>query len=223
MTLCLDAMTHFLDAHTHTCRRNAVVNLDPVSAPEARLEAPYVYSVGIHPWNASRVTPEALDRLRELALSPRVVAIGETGIDLIHEGVAVADLDCQLELLRRHVALSEETAKPLLLHVVRRFAEIIALRRTLNPTQPWIIHGFRGKPELARQLLNQGFFLSFGAKANPSSVAVTPPSRLLVETDESPLTVDEIASALGVDVCAQNVAFQTGQFGALDGAPLEES
>ena len=222
-------MAPLFDTHTHTLRENALVNLDPVSLPAdgaVRPRSPYFYSAGIHPWNAPRVTPGDLERLRALASHPRVLAIGETGLDTVHRaapGVPPPDLAEQLSLLKLHIALSEQTGKPLILHVVKRYSEIMALHRACSPSQPWIIHGFRGKPELARQLLRAGFRLSYGEMANPASVAVTPKDRLLLESDESSLSIDAIAALLGVDECAPCIADKARQLGALDGTPLEDA
>jgi TatD DNase family protein len=57
---------------------------------------------------------------------------------------------------------------------------------------PWIIHGFRGKPQLARQLINQGFYISLGELFNPQTATIIPTNRLLFETDESTLDIDTI-------------------------------
>lgn len=202
-----------IDNHTHTLRPDAVVNLDPVSTlpRDLVLRPGYLYSVGVHPWNASCVSDLDLRVLRAMAASPRVVAIGETGLDTVHISYdwvwsgeewtvdqTQPSLDLQEALLDYHVFLSEHLQKPLLLHIVKRFPEIIRLRNKLKPTQPWIIHGFRGKPGLAKDLLKFGFYLSYGEKFNPLSVAATPPSRLLIETDESRLPLPIIARSLGV-------------------------
>ena len=57
---------------------------------------------------------------------------------------------------------------------------------------PWIVHGFRGNARVASQLLDAGFYLSYGERFNPEALAVTPADRLLAETDESLLPIDEI-------------------------------
>ncbi|NBH91968.1 TatD family hydrolase [Duncaniella muris] len=199
------------DVHTHILRRNALVDLDPVDhrtpcsafARQLDLQAipllrpGYSYSVGIHPWNATRVAPADLRLLRALVAQPQVKAIGECGLDPLRQNPDNADLNIadraslislQTDLLHLHFELSELWCKPLLLHIVRTYPEIIGLRRKWKPAQPWIIHGFRGRPQLARQLLADGFYLSFGAKYNPESFALTPPDRRLRETDAlSPL------------------------------------
>ena len=86
-------------------------------------------------------------------------------------------------MLTRHVALSERLGKPLLLHVVRAYAEILALHKRVRPSQPWIVHGFRGKPALALQLVKAGFYLSVGPDCPQATVDVIPLERLLHETD----------------------------------------
>lgn len=206
-----------LDCHTHTSAPGAVVNIDPVSVPsrDIVIADDRYYSVGIHPWNAGCYTKRDVDRLRRLAANPRVVAIGETGLDSVHvtyEWVpkgkvmeivqALPDIEKQMELLKLHIELSEAVEKPLILHVVKRYPEIQKLRIKLKPTQPWIIHGFRGKPGLAQDLLKWGFYLSYGEKFNPLSVEATPPERMLAETDDSPLPIQEIIATLPVTPAA---------------------
>ena len=167
-----------LDFHTHTPRLLSIVDIDPSQEVPPVLNGNMRYSVGIHPWNVSRVTPEQWITTKVLALSRNVIAIGETGLDRAR---SPETLPLQTEWLCRHVELSETVGKPLILHIVRCFPEIIALRRRLRPTQPWIIHGFRGKPQLGAELLRHGFRLSFGRRFNPESLALTPSP--LLETD----------------------------------------
>lgn len=183
-----------LDVHTHRPASGAIVNIDPVDS--VTLDPQYLYSVGLHPWNSDCVTPEALARLDTLAADPAVVAIGETGLDALRG----ADIATQQQLFDHHVELSESLRKPLIIHAVKTFPLIIAARRRHDPAMPWIIHGFRGKPQLAEELLRHGFYLSVGVRVNPASLAVIPPDRLLAETDDSPLPISAILSSLPVDM-----------------------
>ena len=72
------------------------------------------------------------------------------------------------------------------LHIVRAFDVILQARKILRPLQVWTIHGFRGKPALAQQLLDAGFDLSFGTRYNEVSYDITPPERRHRETDALP-------------------------------------
>lgn len=202
-----------IDSHTHNPAPGAVMNIDPVAIPprSLKLEDGMFYSVGIHPWHAGCYTRRDVDRMKRLASDPRVVAIGETGLDSVHVAYewmkrgnveeivqSLPDIDRQMDLLKLHIELSELTGKPLLLHVVKCYPEIMKLNLHLKPTQPWVIHGFRGKPGLAKDLLLRGFYLSYGEKFNPESVEVTPPDRMLAETDESCVPFAEILASLPV-------------------------
>ena len=114
-----------------------------------------------------------------LSALPEVVQVGECGLDRLRG----ADLDTQCAVFAAQVALAEQHRLPLTLHVVRAFDVILRLHKQLRPTTRWTIHGFRGKPALAQQLLDAGFDLSFGPKHNTASWAATPPDRRHCETD----------------------------------------
>lgn len=178
------------DLHTHHHgRRNAVINLAPGELPEPG----FIYSAGLHPWDTDLSDADArLDEVLRLSRLPEVVAIGECGIDCLRG----ASPDRQESLFRRQVEISELSGKPMILHVVKAFPEIIRLRKELQPAQRWIIHGFRGKPQLAGELLRAGFDISLGEHFNHASAEMIPPGRLYVETDESTLPIEEIASRL---------------------------
>ena len=184
------------DIHSHSVNSGEVntiynvrINDDPMSLPHG----PRLYfSVGIHPWDADRFQPAWLDKLNMLLNYQQVVAIGECGLDKN----ADASMNAQLEVFERQIILSEITRKPLMIHCVGCFNELLELQQKHAPSQAWIIHGFRGKPELAQQLLKAGFYLSYGAKFNAESVALTPPDRLLMETDDSGLEIEAIEAGL---------------------------
>lgn len=181
-----------LDIHTHRPAPypDGVVSLRnfDVNPVEGQL-----YSAGIHPWDTVDVPgDDTFARLEKLAREKQVVMIGECGVD----PAKGAPLFRQLQILKRQIDLSERLNKPLLLHCVKSADIIMGLKRDLNPRQPWIIHGFRGKPEQARQLTGKGIYLSFGEKFNPATVISMPDDRILAETDESLLSITEIIEAL---------------------------
>lgn len=166
---------HRVDVHTHVRRPGAICSVEP---GEDTGGAEFL-SVGVHPWHADTGD---VGGVRRLALSdPRVVAIGECGLDRFHG----PDMDIQLEVFRRHIALSEELGLPLIIHCVRAFNELVELHRRFRPRQPWIVHGFRGKPELAAELVRHGMYLSLGRLYNLAVPGAVPADRLLHETDQS--------------------------------------
>lgn len=149
------------------------------------------YSVGIHPWYVSGASlTDDFEKLKECACHPQVLALGECGLDKRSE----TDMDLQAIVFERQIELSEEIQKPMILHVVHVYNEIIRLRKEMKPRQPWIIHGFRGKAEIAAQLLRVGFYLSFGEHFSLESLHTIPLDRLFIETDESLLPIEGIYS-----------------------------
>lgn len=137
------------------------------------------HSVGIHPWYIYNVE-EQLAELKRQAMLPGVVAIGETGLDKLAE----APLERQQEVFKASAAFAENLGIFLIIHCVKAWDELIALKKELKPRMPWIIHGFRGNATLAKQLIRQGFYLSFGERFNPEAVREAWPGRLFAETDD---------------------------------------
>lgn len=186
-----------LDIHTHKPSEEGILNISSQpSSPLSTLRSPL--SMGFHPWEETP-TEEQWRELEKEASRPEVAAIGECGIDRVRAG---APLPFQLLTFRRHVELSERLKKPLIIHAVKADDIILGLHRDLRPTQPWIIHGFRGKPAAAEQYLRAGILLSFGEKFNPESLRLVGADRLLSETDESELSIHQVialqAAALGM-------------------------
>ena len=152
--------TDFIDIHTHTEKSGEnllqIINLNLESpCPEQGY-----YSYGIHPWALDKAdfqVDEALNKLKENLQQPQVIALGEAGLDKFH-----ADFDRQIKVFERQIVLSENMQIPMILHDVRSHNEIIALRKKHRAKQPWILHGFNGTMQDARQLIRQGIYLSAG-------------------------------------------------------------
>lgn len=181
-----------IDIHTHCPDTNNPLAVRNLSVNEAegfvKTDKKEFCSIGIHPWDVHLASPEIMQKLESFAADKRVVAIGECGLDK-NSKASIKEQDYFFE---RQIMLSEKIQKPLIIHCVASFNEIIAMKKRHKPEQTWIIHGFRGKPELAKQLLSSGFALSFGEKFNPASVEITPINKLCIETDESQLPIEQI-------------------------------
>lgn len=136
-------------------------------------------SCGIHPWYISDVAAQ-LTELKSKAVLPEVVAIGEAGLDKVTGASGML----QEKVFVEQVFLAEELKKPLVIHCVKAWQELMQIKKRTHPGMPWIIHGFRGKGELAIQLIREGYFLSFGHYFHPEAVRAAWPDRLLAETDE---------------------------------------
>lgn len=186
------------DIHTHRLPQvpgAAIVNCYPETfSPQSG----GWYSIGIHPWHIGRsgdghsvaggVADSRECGLEELARHPQVLAVGEAGLDKL----ADAPMDLQVEIFRHQARLAEEVGKPLVIHLVKATDELLKVKRVLRPSNPWIIHGFRGKAALAEEYLKHGFYLSFGEKFQEAALRLMPADRLFIETDESGVPVGEL-------------------------------
>lgn len=182
-----------IDCHTHHAGATAaLIAVDPRQFdPQPGLW----YSVGYHPWHdVDCLTDADFDLLEQCARHPQVLAIGETGLDSLRG----ADLDTQARVFVRHLQVAHVIGKPVVVHCVRTAQRIIDERRKAGLTAvPLAIHGMRANERVARTLLDAGCYLSFGYRFNPATLLATPPDRLLIETDEAPATINEVASAIG--------------------------
>ena len=174
------------DFHTHNLQaEHAIINIPKEWLLQPTLFAPRcnaVYSVGIHPWwteNDAEIE-EMLNHLPQLLQHKQVVAVGECGLDALRG----APLNQQIALFKAQIQMAEAAQLPVTLHIVRCFDRLLQLHKQLHPTTQWTVHGFRGKPALAEQLLRAGLDLSFGQHRNEASWQITPPYRRHIESDE---------------------------------------
>ena len=186
-----------LDIHTHNLSADATTSiLDNPTTDTARN-----ISVGIHPWEIGPDWEREFCEIEQAAICRNVAAIGECGIDRFK---SPADIRLQETVFRAHALLAEKVNKPIIIHCVKAYNEILSIHKDVSPEQPWIIHGYRGKPQQARQLVQAGMYLSFGEHFNAESARAIPTDRLFIESDESTLPIAEIysrvAAAKGISI-----------------------
>ncbi len=143
-------------------------------------------TVGVHPHDASKVTPQTLDDLRELAAHPKVVAYGEIGLDYHYD---FSPREVQREVFVAQLKLAADLKLPITIHTREAWDDTMAILRE-NWTGQGIMHCFTGDPAQAQGALDMGFHLSYGgvltfktAENVRESARITPDDRLLIETD----------------------------------------
>ena len=153
----------------------------------------FVYAaVGIHPENCGDFEPGMIDQLRQIAKNPRVVAIGEIGLDYYWAENPPREL--QQEVLRRQLRLAEELGLPVIIHDRDAHRDTLEIVREF-PRVRGVFHCFAGSAEMARELIKMGWMLSFNgavtfknAKKAPEVIAAVPLEKLMIETDAPYLT-----------------------------------
>ncbi len=153
----------------------------------------FVYAaVGIHPENCGDFEPGMIDHLRQMAKNPRVVAIGEIGLDYYWAENPPREL--QQEVLRRQLRLAEELDLPVIIHDRDAHGDTLEMVREF-PRVRGVFHCFAGSAEMARELIKMGWMLSFNGavtfknvKKAPEVIAAVPLEKLMIETDAPYLT-----------------------------------
>ncbi len=189
------------DVHTHRkTQKYAVINADTDAfIPVENL----LYSVGIHPWDIENIDIEKqFNRIATIAANcQQVIAIGETGLD----SNIKTPLNIQQTIFEKHIELSELLRKPLIIHCVRSSNNIVKIHHLYKPKQPWIIHGFHSNSNVLRQFLSeQNIYISIGEKFNTEALKAIPEERILAETDESLLQIEEIYAVLAF-ACGKSI------------------
>jgi TatD DNase family protein len=180
----------FIDIHTHQVHKNSVVvqvlNLmpgDPVPVFTGR----NFYSAGLHPWKllSAEENNDRLLMLEDALELDQVIFVGECGLDKLSN----TDYQEQIRVFKAQVFMAEEYQKPLIIHCVKSWNEVLEIYKTKHPSVPWIFHGFNGHPELIRQFSGDNIWFSFGewllkghAKAI-ESLKILPLEKVFFETD----------------------------------------
>ena len=143
-------------------------------------------TVGVHPHEAAKVTPQTYTDLRRLAAHPKVVAFGEIGLDYHYD---FSPREVQREVFLEQLKLARELALPIIIHTREAWDDTISILAD-NWSGPGIFHCFTGDATQAQQALHMGFHLAFGgvltfrtAENVREAARITPDNRLLIETD----------------------------------------
>jgi TatD DNase family protein len=164
------------------------------------------FSLGIHPWFLDEGNSgELLDFVRDNAANSSVIALGEAGFDKLRG----PSPELQNRVFSEQVKIAGSVSKPVFIHCVKAWDELLAAQKKIKPKTNLIIHGFRGNRELAAQLLSKGFYLSFWFDfiIRPESkelIRSIPQERIFLETDGADIDIkqiyEKVAGDLGVPV-----------------------
>jgi len=208
-----------INLHTHQYT-NASDVLEVVNQYPMEFDAniPW-YSIGLHPWKIDENTMETeLAIVKTKLQKDNCLALGECGLDKR----TTVPFDLQLIAFEKQLQLAQRFNKPVIIHCVAAFQEVIAMKNRLGITVPMIIHGFSKTEELAKQLTDHGFYISFGKYLlrNPELEIVfksIPNKRFFLETDTIEEGINEVyakaaaCKKINLDELKQliNINFQT--------------
>lgn len=156
----------FIDIHSHKklsdLNELIVQNIHAYELDDFYFQTSKFYSIGIHPWfinehNANR----ELQKIEFLAgNNNHIIAIGEAGIDRVNS----VELDLQKDIFIKQVEISESIKKPMIIHCVRAYMDILEIRKKMKVTMPWIFHAYSENLNIAQKLVNENCYLSIGSR-----------------------------------------------------------
>lgn len=196
----------YIDIHNHGAEpAPGVFTVETLMAHEEREPGNIkglTFSFGIHPWHLDEKNHDRLiTRVITNAGNPDIAAIGEAGFDRL-KGPST---ELQTKTFEEQVLIAEEKKKPVVIHCVRAWDDLLKEYKKLKPKMPWLIHGFRGKPDLAQQLVSKGMYLSFWFDfvMRPEAVPLLksiPKERIFLETDGAEIDIREIYNKVSADL-----------------------
>ncbi|REC50734.1 MULTISPECIES: TatD family hydrolase [Chryseobacterium] len=177
----------FFDFHHHKKNiPNGIYNLNIEQIPP---DVPY--SIGIHPKDIDVNNLDNQFKWMKNMIFENCFAIGECGLDSFAE----AEEKIQEEVFLRQIRFANEVKKPIIIHCVRKFYEVISFKKYAE--QPMIIHGFNKKERIAEDLLKNNFYLSFGKAvlynlSLQNTLKITPLDKIFLETDNDDFSIEEL-------------------------------
>ncbi|WP_291099809.1 MULTISPECIES: TatD family hydrolase [unclassified Flavobacterium] len=184
----------FFNLHTHKFTNQPEV-LELVNQYPQEFDAaiPF-YSIGIHPWYIDEKRLENdLETIESKLQEKKCLAVGECGLDKRIE----IPFDLQQLVFEKQLILAEKHQKPVVIHCVAAFQEVIEIKKKLNITVPMLIHGFSKNEQVAKQLIDNGFYISVGKYLlrNPELETVfksIPNDKFFLETDTIAEGIQEV-------------------------------
>ncbi|NMH28906.1 TatD family hydrolase [Flavobacterium silvaticum] len=193
-----------INLHTHKVSGNASV-IEIVNQYPDEFSKTKRFSIGIHPWRIETdKIGQQLDFIESQLKDPSCLAIGECGLDKRIE----TPMDVQTDVFISQLELAQSFSKPVIVHCVAAYQEVIEICRQNKITVPIIIHGFSKNIQVAKTLVAAGFYVSFGKwlMQNPELASVliaVPDNSYFLETDSSDYGIasvyEKAAIAKGLD------------------------
>lgn len=203
----------YIDIHTHKTGISLGKSIRSLYAGYEEAGKNGLFSIGIHPWYIDGFHwRNQWNSLEEWSRKDNVVAIGECGLDTLCE----TPFSLQQEVFAEQIILAEKLQKPLVIHCVRAWDEVLIVLGQQPLSIPIIFHGFNKKASLASRLTGKGYYLSFGKwLKNPSArevLSAIPPDKILLETDDADISIESVydwaAQSMGIPLNSLSLQIQ---------------
>jgi len=188
----------FTNIHTHAVAEPNILSIKNSAKYFNSLPTSEFISIGIHPWYISEKSlNEEIDIIQKNARNKNVLAIGECGLDKLTD----TDLGLQENIFKAQLEIAAQVQKPLIVHCVKAFDSLVRIKKEMNVHVPMIVHGFNNNEQIAKELIKNGFYLSFGKallqeNSNASkAIKLVPIDSIFLETDDADISIKSIFEA----------------------------
>ena len=188
----------FTNIHTHADAEQNTLSIKNSSKNFNSLPSADFSSIGIHPWYINEKSlNEEISVIQKNAENKNVLAIGECGLDKL----AVAELSIQEQIFKAQLEIAQQLQKPVIIHCVKAFDSLVRIKKEMNVHVPMIVHGFNNNEQIAKELIKNGFYLSFGKallqeNSNATKVLqLASIDSIFLETDDADISIKAIFEA----------------------------
>jgi TatD DNase family protein len=191
-------MTAYIDIHTHKpCLNPSEISIKNIllhDLEQFKPEKHCQYSIGWHPWYINNTDTNTIKgRIETFSGDESILAIGECGIDRAID----TPVELQKEVFALHILSAEKNKKPLIIHSVKAYSDILETLNQKNYKGTLILHGYKGNIQQEQQFSKYNTFFSFGAALfnNEKTISTfirTPIENIFFETDEEDISIEKI-------------------------------
>lgn len=178
-------MSKYINIHTHLLNDEDCISIfNHRFHFDKEIISTNYFSIGVHPYDCNLVTDKTFSQIQDTLKHPNCKAIGECGLDK----VISIPIEIQKQVFINQLKLAEHFHKPVIIHCVKAYQELIEVTKPFQNKIPLIIHGFYKSNELASQLISNGFYLSVNPKlvsSNSFNLSALPLNKLFFETDDN--------------------------------------
>jgi len=188
----------FTNIHTHTTAELNILSIKNSAKNLNSLPTSEFISIGIHPWYINeKSATEEINFIQNNAQNKNVLAIGECGLDKF----ATAEFSLQEIIFKEQLKIADQFQKPVIIHCVKAFDSLVRIKKEMNVNVPMIVHGFNNNEQIAKELIKNGFYLSFGKALLQENSNATKAIQLasidsiFLETDDAVISIKAIFEA----------------------------
>ncbi len=190
--------------HLQTSHSNKLIAIKCLDIEESfNPELNGLYTIGLHPWKTNIIDVKTkIELIKAFFENESIIGLGEVGLDKLRG----ASIEIQKKILIKQVELAYDYNKPIIIHCVKAWDELLEVKKGFSNKIPWAVHGFNGSEQQTKQLIDAGFYLSVGVSIKncnskiATAIKQIPLNRLFLETDDTNTDIEDIYKTVSQNI-----------------------